>query len=395
MIRWKGTQCRRPDDVPCMLPDPGRLERLDPLALSRMVAGGLEGENGFPRRSGGRRSRLNKPWKILYAKNAEELKAQDDDPLLALASGRVAALVLRGFMDASRARDVTQRLLRLHANEWKRAKGKKKRNTTFATIGPTFTGAISREGDKTSWVDSMCTEADKWSKWFRFRGFGEPIHALHTAVEQLARSSGRQFSIGRDVLNTNRSFGGGVFRRNFPGHSFALHFDSIRHSQRFYTERKCGEGADVTKPDARRYAPRHFPDLYRFDNQLSALLMLQRSETPASDLSLIDAHWGELLHDCEMGIKPTAHNVHIRTRAAKKNGLSSWGVSHKPAQEGELSFDYKKRRWRTVQVDVQPGDIYLFNSNRLHVVHAATGSKSRMSLGSFLGMDARELKLWS
>ena len=292
----------------------------------------------------------------------------------ALASGSVAALVLRGFMDAPRVGDVVDRLLSLKQRKWTRSQNKKKHNTTFATIGPTFTGAISKAG--APWVDDACTEAARWSQWFRNNGFAEPIHALHTALDQLARSSGRTFSIGRDVAKTNRSLGAGVFRRNFPGHSFALHFDSIRHSQRFYTERKCDE-SHLGVPDTRRYAPRRFPDLFRFDNQLSALLMLQRSESPASDLSLIDAHWGELLHDCKIGIKPTAHNVHIKARGSGTVG------------DGVLN------RWRTAQVDVQPGDVYLFNSNRLHIVHAATGMKSRVSLGAFLGMDSSELKLWS
>ena len=55
------------------------------------------------------------------------------------------------------------------------------------------------------------------------------------------------------------------------------------------------------------------------------------------------------------------------------------------------------KRWRSRSLDVQPGDLYVFNSNWLHSVHPvpAEAAKSRLSLGSFVGFDSREIRVWS
>ena len=107
---------------------------------------------------------------------------------------------------------------------------------------------------------------------------------------------------------------------------------------------------------------------------LSALLLLQHSDVPGAGLSLHDAHWSDLLYDCSFQVRPTVYDVHLRGYP--------------------VTF---LKRWRTRSLDLQPGDLYVFNSNRLHSVHSAPAGvgKSRLTLGSFVGFDAREMRVWS
>ena len=50
---------------------------------------------------------------------------------------------------------------------------------------------------------------------------------------------------------------------------------------------------------------------------------------------------------------------------------------------------------RESQLHIEAGDVYVINVNRLHMVHPILGTKSRVSLGTFLGYSETEVRIWS
>ena len=50
---------------------------------------------------------------------------------------------------------------------------------------------------------------------------------------------------------------------------------------------------------------------------------------------------------------------------------------------------------RALNLSLDAGDLYIFNSNRLHEVPAVIGTRDRVGLGTFLGYSSRELLVWA
>lgn len=339
-------------------------------------------------------SPMTSPWRPLIGRSVAELLQQTADPLGRLATGQYGAVVLRSFFSERDVRDTLHALRSVDARHWTSSAHKRatERRPTLhngqaynlsvyglARLGPDLNTVLMTTRNMREYV----RQVEQWQSTFRRLGLARAVRSLHAGLAELAKASGRAFSVGRDVRRTNASLGGGIFRRAPPGTvGFPLHFDSLRHSQRFYTERSCG------KRDKKRRLPSSVllgsaelvPDISRFDHQLSALLMLQRPDARTHDLELVDAHWGQLLHDCNVPMRPTIHNVHVNY-----------------VQPGWDYLQSLKRQWRNLDLELQPGDVYLFNANRLHLVPSIDpkGSQDRVTLGSFVGLDAGEVRLWA
>ena len=201
---------------------------------------------------------------------------------------------------------------------------------------------------------------------------------LHAALREMG--AGRAVQVGRDVRGSNLSFSPGIYRKHFNGGAFPLHIDSLR-SHTFARRPSCaaargGVGERVRLVGRSRSAAA-YADLYRFESQFSALLLLQRSERPAPELSSFDVHKDELARDCSLKLRPSTHNVALVT----------------PPTEPWLARKLAARR--SCDLDIEEGDLYVFNSNRLHVVHPIGGRTPRVTLGTFVGVSAEELRIWT
>ena len=110
----------------------------------------------------------------------------------------------------------------------------------------------------------------------------------------------------------------------------------------------------------------------RFRYQFSALLMLQPAAI-GTDVALFDPHIEELIEDCDV------------------SGLShSVGVHVKGFERSE-----RFKRSRHLNLTLRAGDLYVFNSNRLHVVPPVAGTRDRVAFGAFLGYSKDELLVWA
>ena len=50
--------------------------------------------------------------------------------------------------------------------------------------------------------------------------------------------------------------------------------------------------------------------------------------------------------------------------------------------------------WRRLDLAVEEGDVYVFNSNFVHEVHSVHGPSKRVTLGAFVGYSEQELRVW-
>ena len=92
-----------------------------------------------------------------------------------------------------------------------------------------------------------------------------------------------------------------------------------------------------------------------------------------TDVTLYDAGWRELLDDCRM----VGESIGVAVSLA-----ASWPRSTRRA------------RARRTTLRLGAGDLYLFHSNRVHVVTRVEGG-TRIVLGSFVGVSSREMRIFA
>ena len=196
----------------------------------------------------------------------------------------------------------------------------------------------------------------------------------------------RRVGYGKDAAS-NATLSPGIFRAHGQGNEFPPHFDTL-HSHR-WSQRACERPAAALPAAAARSPAQQrrplrlhqehlsrFPDLLRFDEQFSALLVLQRPEDGSDfDVTLHDADWTSLLSDCALEGVPHAIGVNLG---------ASWSKRQPEAAA----------KARVARVRLAAGDFYVFNSNRVHEVDRVQG-RARITLGTFVGYSPDDVRIWA
>ena len=125
-----------------------------------------------------------------------------------------------------------------------------------------------------------------------------------------------------------------------------------------------------------RHAHKHrsFPDVMRMRTSFSAVLVLQRgAKLGSAESAVYDSHWEKLRAstDCPVTGEVTTMNIAF-PRFLKEQ-------PHAP--QGNVSLN--------------SGDMYIFNSNRVHEVFANDGEKPRVIISNFFGMSDDEILLYA
>jgi hypothetical protein len=102
-------------------------------------------------------------------------------------------------------------------------------------------------------------------------------------------------------------------------------------------------------------------------------MLCHRCARGASRHAVHCAFTQEIVHDCELSGVSHSVGVHVR-------GF-------------ERSARFASARARNLSL--RPGDLYIFNSNRLHAVPPVLGTRDRVALGTFLGYSSNELLVWA
>ena len=274
-------------------------------------------------------------WQPLEARSAAEIVAQHPDPLDALSKGVFPAIILRGQMQKIEVATALQRLNEGRAERTPSLPWHEGRACNYGTLGVDMQSALRWQQAKKPHGPGVFAEvSENLTRAFLRAGLERPIAALHNAVRGLAGR--RTVDTARD-LASNASFPPGIFRSHGAGNFFPQHFDSL-HSYE-WNQRSCGTGGhlekNLTAKQIRHFsqeshygrdAVKRYADAFRFREQFSALLVLQRAKLPCADVIVYDSHWTDLKDDC--GVSGTSHGVGVNLFGFAKSRTGIQRVRH-------------------------------------------------------------------
>ncbi len=168
----------------------------------------------------------------------------------------------------------------------------------------------------------------------------DPVGLIYAKLQEL--------SIDRQVLTAQESdgslYGPAILRAHYGGYAYAPHFDSVR-----------------LREKRSQYA------VNDFEHQFAGVLVLQNS-------SIGDRTAQGIIHRCR------------------------WEPELDPYLEAETFHDYAAEQGiEQVEVVLEPGDLYFFNTRMIHEVPGLAGVDPRIVLATFIGYSAgrEEIFVWS
>ena len=313
-------------------------------------------------------------WPQLIAHSVPELLASHADPFGALLSGSASAVVLREWLPRSKAEDIATRLWSLKKMPTRRRgvlPGEHNYETHGAWVRPGGAPNHYTLGpDLLSYIafGSPMRFANATRNYMRFisgQGFQEVYDALQDGLAALSRR--RTVRVARHH-ETGAPFSPGIFRANLRGHSLSMHADTLHAHE---TTSRVGCPYRPPRPLATKPPPSAlYPDMYRFEAQLSALLLLRNGDARATRQH-----------------STTVHDVHWRSCHYEPQGISAINVA-----VDERRF---RRARRATNLTLGAGDLYIFNSNNIHQVLPTDPGPGRLTLGTFVGIDEQSMHIWA
>ena len=168
----------------------------------------------------------------------------------------------------------------------------------------------------------------------------DPVALCYQQLEQLA--SGKRVVTAYEP--DGRQYGPAIIRAHYGGYTYAPHFDSVR-----LREKRTDYAVHV------------------FDHQFAGVLVLQNTH-------LQDVSAQCVLHQC------------------------MWQPEVDPYLKQGTFHDYaRQQQLANVQVVLEPGDLYFFNTRMIHEVPGVAGDQPRVVLATFIGysQDRDEIFVWS
>lgn len=288
--------------------------------------------------------------------------AQFPYPLEALASGEIPAIVLRGAYPVAACQRLIQQMIarellydpaRPIPEKFREAaipegyyrEGKNSVPTyawqSQATTGRTRIDVGTSLGYRGSDKEAFLAHSAETLALFRdlFRE-SNPVRLLYDRLEELSVDKRVETAHEAD----GRQYGPAIIRAHYGGYTYQPHFDSVRLREK---------RAD--------YA------VHAFEHQFAGVLVLQNS-------SLGDTSAQCILHHCLWQPEVDPH-------------LNA-GTFHEYARANDIEH---------VQVCLEPGDLYFFNTRSIHEVPGVAGDLPRVVLATFIGYsrDREELFVWS
>ncbi|MBI2506496.1 MAG: hypothetical protein HYW07_25045 [Candidatus Latescibacteria bacterium] len=256
------------------------------------------------------------------------------DPLRALAEARVPAFILRRAYAPAHCQGLIRRFIeRGLMRDPQDTSGKDTRNRI--DIGTSL-------GNLGGNQEHFLQHAEGTHQLFAhlFDGFDNPVQTLYTALQALALS--QEVKVAREP--DGRRYGPAIFRIHYTGHTYRPHIDHV-----------------VLREERFNYA------VSRFAHQFAGVLCFQNASAQGESTQAI-------LHQClwTPQIQP-----HIAAQTFPQY-----------AAENHLA---------QCRVELEPGDLYFFNTRCIHEVPPVQGGLPRIVLASFIGYgpEHREVFVWS
>ncbi|MCC7262455.1 MAG: hypothetical protein IT369_08040 [Candidatus Latescibacteria bacterium] len=273
------------------------------------------------------------PWTPVETK-LQTLRSQYPDPLRALAETQVPAFVLRRAFDPAHCQGLIRRFIDQGLiRDPQDTSGKDTRSRI--DIG-TSLGNLG--ADQERFLQHAAGTRQLFSTLFA--GFDDPVQTIYAALQTLAGE--HQVLVAREP--DGRQYGPAIFRIHYTGHTYRPHIDHV-----------------VLREERFNYA------VSRYLHQFAGVLCFQNA-----------THQGEstqaILHQClwTPQIQPHIADNTFHQYAAENN------IAH-------------------CRVDLEPGDLYFFNTRCIHEVPAVPGDLPRIVLAVFIGYSPEqpEVFVWS
>ena len=168
----------------------------------------------------------------------------------------------------------------------------------------------------------------------------DPVATIYNQLAAL--SPGKRVQTAQE--DDGRLYGPAIFRAHYGGFSYKPHYDSVRHREK--RTQFC---------------------VYEFQHQFAGVLVLQNSVKAGRVAET-------RIHRC---FSSPEVNAHLEN-----------DTFHEYAQDESIS---------AVDIKLEPGDLYFFNTGCIHEVPGVSGSDARIVLATFIGYsdDRPEVYVWS
>jgi hypothetical protein len=192
--------------------------------------------------------------------------------------------------------------------------------------------------DRENFLRHSAETHDLFSQLFSDRP--NPVDAIYRNLAQL--SPGKRVATAYEP--DGRKYGPAIFRIHYGGYTYGPHFDSVRQRE-----------------NRRSYS------VYKYARQLAGVLCIQNATRAGQTAQCI---------------------LHRQFWNEEIDPLLSAGEFHQYAAENNVD---------NVRVDLEPGDLYFFNTGMIHEVPGVEGDLPRIVLATFIGYsrDDDEIMVWS
>lgn len=257
------------------------------------------------------------------------------DPLRTLSEAAVPALILRGVYPPSNCESLIGRFISRGLMPDPRDPAVSTKSSKRIDIGT----SLGNRGDDREAFFEHAAETNRLFQTL-FDGFKNPVDVLYQSLSGLA--AGKKVSGACEP--DGRRYGPAIFRIHYGDHAYVPHFDSVR-----LREKRVN------------YA------VSRFQHQFAGVLCLQ-NDSPAGGSTQT------ILHRClwTPEVQPSL----------------SAGSFHSYAAEHDIGC---------CRVELNPGDLYFFNTRCIHEVPALQGESPRIVLAVFIGYspEDEDIFVWS
>ena len=288
---------------------------------------------------------FSESWSVLEP-DLETVFDHEADPLRALADARIAGIALRGAYNPDHCSGLMQRFVERGMMRDPEQPNTGETSPSRIDIGSSLVnrarGGLAVSDDPAENKEAFLQHSASTHELFShlFDGFDNPVDTLYNCLSALAVD--KEVKVAREP--DGRLYGSAIFRIHYEGHEYTPHINHVAIDDKLFNY-----------------------EVSRFTHQFAGLICIQNS-----------AHDGDsphaVMHRCGWSPEVQSH-------------LSN-GTYHEYAAQSRIEQQ---------QIEVQPGDFYLFNSGCLHQVAAVEGNIPRTVLATFIGYseDDDEIFVWA
>lgn len=266
----------------------------------------------------------------------DSVLAAEPDPLRALSEARIPAVLLRRAYNPAQCRGLIHRII-------DRGLMRDPDDSSAAATDPRTRIDIGTSlGNQGSDQEAFLQHAVGTHDLFRslFDGFNDPVKEMYDVLTTLA--AGKEVKVARE--SDGRLYGPAIFRIHYGGHTYKPHIDHVTLREKRFD-----------------YA------VTRYEHQFAGVLCFQNATHGGRSTQAI-------LHRC------------------------LWSPEIQEHIASETFHDYAdEQHIPNYRVELEPGDLYFFNTRLIHEVPAVEGADPRIVLATFIGYSPGdpEVYVWS